>query len=50
MTQGYCPTPQNSPTYLPMTAAAATPTKPHSTEIWGILPDKKRVPHRCPLV
>ena len=25
MTQGHCPTPQNSPTYLPMNAAAATP-------------------------
>ena len=46
MTQGHCPTPQNSPTYLPMTAVAAPPTKPHRTEIWGILPDKKRVPHR----
>ena len=48
MTQGHCPTPQNSPTYLPMTAAAATLTKPHRREIWGILPDKKRVPHRWP--
>ena len=47
-TQGHCPTPQNSPTYLPMTAAAATPTKPHRTEIWGILPNKKRVPHGWP--
>ena len=45
MMQGHCPTPQNSPTYLPMTATAATPTKPHRTEIWGILPNKKRVPH-----
>ena len=48
MTQGQCPTPQNSPTYLPMNAAAATPAKPHRTEIWGILPDKKRIPHRWP--
>ena len=48
MTQEHCPTPQNSPTYLPMTAAATTPTKPHRTEIWGILPNKKRVPHRWP--
>ena len=47
MTQGHCPTPQNSPTYFPMTAVAATPTKPHRTEIWGILPDK-RVPCRRP--
>ena len=48
MTQGHCPTPQNSPTYLPMTTAEATPTKPHRTEIWGILPDKERVPHGWP--
>ena len=45
MTQGHCPTPQNSPTYLPMNAAAAAPAKPHRTEIWGILPDKRKVPH-----
>ena len=31
-----------------MTAVAATPTKPHRTEIWGILSNKKRVPHRWP--
>ena len=31
-----------------MTAVTATPTKPHRTEIWGILPNKKRVPHRWP--
>ena len=48
MTQGHCPTLQNSPTYLTMTAVAATPSKPQRTEIWGILPDKKRVPHRWP--
>ena len=47
-TQGHCPTPQNSPTYLPMNAVAATPAKPHRTEIWGILPDKQRIPHRWP--
>ena len=40
-TQGHCPTPQNSPTYLAMNALAAAPVKPHRTEIWGILPDKK---------
>ena len=28
-TQGHCPTPQNSPTYLAMNAVAATPAKPH---------------------
>ena len=31
-----------------MNPAAATPTKPHRTEIWGILLDKKRVPHGWP--
>ena len=35
MTQGHCLTPQNSPTYLPMNAAAAAPAKPHRTEIQG---------------
>ena len=49
MTQGHCPIPQNSPTYLPMNAVAATPAEPHRTEIWGILPDKKRIPHRWPM-
>ena len=29
VTQGHCPTPQNSPTYIAMNIAAATPTKPH---------------------
>ena len=28
--------------------AAATPAKPHRTEIWGILPDKKRISHGWP--
>ena len=42
--QGQCPTPQNSPTYLAMNAVAAAPAKPHRTEIWGILPDKRKVP------
>ena len=44
VTQGHCPTPQNSPTYIAMNTAAATPAKPHQTEIWGILPDKRRIP------
>ena len=48
MTQGHCPTPQNSPTYLPMNVVAATPAKPHRTEIQGILPNKKRIPCRWP--
>ena len=46
-TQGHCPTPQNSPTYLAMNAAAA-PAKPHRTQIWVILPDKRKVPHGWP--
>ena len=29
VTQGYCPTPQTSPTYIAMNAAAAAPAKPH---------------------
>ena len=48
VTQGHCPLPQNSPTYLPMNAVAATPAKPHITEIWGKLLDKRRVPHGWP--
>ena len=48
MTQGHCPTPQNSPTYLTMNAVAAAPAKPHRTEIQGILPDKRKVPHGWP--
>ena len=48
-TQGHCPTPQNSPTYLAMNEAAATPAKPHRTEIQGILPDKKIIPHGWPM-
>ena len=44
MTQGYCPTPQNSPTYLPMNSMAVAPAKPHRTEIQGILLDKRKVP------
>ena len=48
-TQGYCPTLQNSPTYVQMiSAAAAAPAKPHRTNIWGILLDKRKVPHGWP--
>ena len=47
-TEGHCLTPQNSPMYLPMNAAAAIPAKPHRTEIQGILPDKQRIPHGWP--
>ena len=48
LTQGHCPTPQNSPMYLPMNAVAAAPARPHRTEIWGILRDKRRIPHGWP--
>ena len=46
LTQGHCPTPQNSPTYMAMNAAAVASAKPHQIEIWAILPDKRRTPHR----
>ena len=41
-----CPTPQNSPTHA--SKPPVSPTKPHWNEIWGVLPDKKRVPHGWP--
>ena len=47
-TQGHCPTPETSPTYLAMNAMAAAPAKPHRTEIWGILQDKRKVTHGWP--
>ena len=47
MTQGHCPTPQTSPTYIAMNATAV-PAKPHGMEIWGILLDKRRTPHGWP--
>ena len=43
VTQGHCPTPQTSPTYIAMNMTAV-PAKPHQMEIWGILPDKRRTP------
>ena len=48
MTEGHCPTPQNSPTYLSMNVTAVAPAKPHRTEFWGILPDKRKVSHGWP--
>ena len=30
-------------------AASAVPTKPHRNEIWGILLDKRKVPHGWPV-
>ena len=47
MTQGHCPTPQTSPTYIAMNVTAV-PAKPYQMEIWGILPDKRRIPHGWP--
>ena len=46
-----CPTPQNSPTHLPKSSVPTTPISPmksHKNEIWGVLPDKRRVPHGWP--
>ena len=48
MIQGHCPTPQSSPTYLSMDTSATAPAKLHRTKIWGILPDKTKVPCGCP--
>ena len=50
MTQEQCPTPQNSPTYIPMKtpAASAVTAKPHRNKIQGILLDKRKVPCRWP--
>ena len=43
--QEQCPTPQNSPTHTPKSSVSTTPcAKPHGNKIWGILPDKRRVP------
>ena len=40
-----CPTPQNSPTHTPKSSVSMTPpAKPNRNEVWGILPDKRRVP------
>ena len=49
-TQGQCPTPQNSSTYIQMnsTTVAAVPAKPHRNKIWGILLDKRKIPHGWP--
>ena len=47
----HCPTPPNSPTYMPKSSVPAppvSPTKPHRSEIRGVLPDKRRVPRGWP--
>ena len=41
-----CPTPQNSPTH--MAKLTVSPVKPHRNEVWGILPDRRRVPRGWP--
>ena len=41
-----CPTPQNSPTHV--SKPPVSPAKPHRNEVWGILSDKRRVPHGWP--
>ena len=47
--QEQSPTPQNSPTLTPKSSVSMTPpAKPHRNEIWGILLDKRRVPHGWP--
>ena len=44
-----CPTAQNSPTHTPKSSVSTTPPAiPHRNEVWGILPDKRRVPHGWP--
>ena len=48
MTQGHCPTPQNSPTYLAMNAVAVAPAKPHRTEIWGSSWTREKYPGGWP--
>ena len=45
LTQGHCPTPQNSPhIFGHEQALAAAPVKPHRTEIWGSSWTRGRVP------
>ena len=41
-----CLTPQNSPTH--MAKPQVSLVKPHRNEVWGILPDKRRVPRGWP--
>ena len=44
MTQGHCPTPQNSPTYFTINATAMAPVKPHRTEIQGYSQTREKYP------
>ena len=43
VTQGPCPIPQTSPSYLAMNVMTIA-AKPHHMEIQGILSDKRRIP------
>ena len=45
-TSEQCPTPQNSPTHV--TKLPISPVKPRRNEVWGILPDKKRLTRGWP--
>ena len=43
--QEQCPTSQDSPTHRPKSSVSTIPpAKLHRNEIWGILPDKRRLP------
>ena len=43
-TQGYCPTTQNSPSYLSMNTVAAVPAKPYRTKVWGSSQTREKYP------
>ena len=43
-TQGHCPTPENSPMYLAMNAAAAAPAKPHELRFRGSSQTREKYP------
>ena len=43
LTQGHCPTPQTSPTYIAMNAMAV-PAKPYQMEIWESSQTKEEHP------
>ena len=44
MTQGHCPTPQNSPTYFAMNATAVALAKPHKLRSGGSSQTKEKYP------
>ena len=50
VTQEHCPTPQTSPTYIAMNAAAALPAKPHQMEIWEFSQTREEHPMDGPHV